>query len=182
MSSPVTAECCLCSQSGILFNPLNLQMKDICIDDIAYSLAGQNRFVGHTRLTVAQHSCHVAEELLRMGEPQSVALQGLMHDAFEAYGGDIAGPVKRLLRLRWYEDAETRGMAVIASVFGFHFPFPAVIKEVDARMLRTEQRDLMARCPRHTDSAKPLPIRITVWSPNRAEQMFLRRFHSLKGI
>jgi uncharacterized protein len=66
---------------------------DIDIDDIATSLARLARFNGHTRhaWTVAQHSILVARLL---DENIAAARWGLLHDAHEAYIGDISTPVK----------------------------------------------------------------------------------------
>lgn len=92
--------------SGKRIDPSDPDPALIDIEDIAYSLAGINRFGAHTRprYTVAEHSVMVS----RLVE-DDVALRGLLHDAPEAYLGDIISPVKRCIDTQnvfvWMEDA-----------------------------------------------------------------------------
>jgi hypothetical protein len=69
---------------------------NICIEDIAHSLAHLCRYTGHTCMfySVAQHSLLVAEKI--PGGPGE-KLVGLLHDAAEAYTNDLASPLKRWL-------------------------------------------------------------------------------------
>jgi len=73
----------------------------IRLDDIAWSLAAQPRFNGHTLgeipYSVAQHSIWVAWYLeTQHGHGPEAVRQALLHDAHEAYLGDIPTPVKWL--------------------------------------------------------------------------------------
>jgi hypothetical protein len=67
------------------------------IRDIAHALANNCRYTGHVkrRYSVAEHSVLVSliMEDQDLGDP----FEGLMHDAHEAYIGDMASPWKRLL-------------------------------------------------------------------------------------
>lgn len=67
------------------------------IVDIAHSLSRQCRFTGHTKrfYSIAEHSClvHSIMGYFDLGSQ----LEGLMHDAQEAYLADIASPFKALL-------------------------------------------------------------------------------------
>lgn len=83
----------------------NVQAEAICIQDIAHGLSQHVRWAGQGKwLTVAQHSIMV----LRMIEEDGRAhgwdgsdrflRQALMHDAHEAYIGDLSGGLKYLLR------------------------------------------------------------------------------------
>src|SRR5580765_2644929 len=73
--------------SGKHVNPLNLRPEDIDIVDIAHALACCNRFAGHCRrpINVAQHSVYVS----RLCDDTGFERQALLHDASEAYLGDI---------------------------------------------------------------------------------------------
>lgn len=72
--------------------------NEIDFDDIATSLSNLTRFVGHTPFySVAQHSVMVSDRLLEQGHGNYVAMYGLLHDAHEAYLGDISRPLKFLL-------------------------------------------------------------------------------------
>ncbi len=92
---------------------LDPREDDITLDDIAYSLARINRFTGHTNTTVAQHSVSVMLALYHQPEfPAALVnwpgtrdarnskalLIALMHDAHEAYTGDISLPMKEAIR------------------------------------------------------------------------------------
>ena len=70
----------------------HIDSSQIDIEDIIHSLSSMGRFNGHTpRLyTVAEHSMMVA----RIVAPEH-RLGALLHDAAEAYIGDIISPVKR---------------------------------------------------------------------------------------
>lgn len=64
------------------------------IEEIAESLARTCRFNGHLGWeTVAVHSVRVARRL--DGERPAVRLAALLHDAHEAYTGDVPGPLLR---------------------------------------------------------------------------------------
>ncbi len=78
-------------------NKVSLSHPDpatIDLDDIAHGLARQARFNGHTPgepYSVARHSLWVCRYFLP--EAPRMALLGLLHDAHEAYLGDIVRPV-----------------------------------------------------------------------------------------
>ena len=103
-------------RSGIIFDLLNPQEEDIDINDIAHNLSQICRWNGSTRTfySVAEHSVKVYElyaSRASMGNEFSRkgALACLLHDAEEAYWGDIVQPIKdiypkieeRLLDLRY---------------------------------------------------------------------------------
>jgi len=88
--------------SGQGFPLTNPTAKDISIDTIALALSRIPRFGGHTapgrEWSVAAHSLLVTAFLQMDGAPTGVQLMGLLHDAHEAYIGDIPGPVYAVLR------------------------------------------------------------------------------------
>ena len=67
--------------------------------DLAHALAGVNRFGGHLRVyySVAQHSILAAALLWQRTRDRVATLAALLHDAHEAYTGDIKAPVKAYL-------------------------------------------------------------------------------------
>jgi 5'-deoxynucleotidase YfbR-like HD superfamily hydrolase len=71
----------------------NLKPEDVEITDIAWGLGRTLRYGGH----LAQ-DYHVAEHCIVMSYivPEEHALEALLHDAAEAYMGDIIWPVKAL--------------------------------------------------------------------------------------
>lgn len=68
-------------------------------EDIAHALAFQPRFNGHIdeRYSVAEHSLLVADILKTQGHDPLTIFAGLMHDAHEAYIGDVAAPQKAFI-------------------------------------------------------------------------------------
>lgn len=81
--------------SGVLLDINNPELTDINIEDIAWSLSNINRFNGHLQIqiSVARHSLEVSELV-----PEELQLAALLHDAPEAYLGDVTRPVKRYLK------------------------------------------------------------------------------------
>jgi uncharacterized protein len=124
--------------SGIRFWPLDPRPEDICITDIAHSLSHICRFGGHARhfYSVAQHSVIVSH----LVEPE-LALAGLMHDATEAYLGDMTRPLKH--QMPEYQRVEGLLWRVIAEKFGLPSELPPSIKHADNVALLTERRDVI---------------------------------------
>lgn len=135
--------------------PVDLRPEDIDIRDIAHSLALKCRFNGACRVhySVAAHSLHVHDYLLatkrswNFGDVlRSVLRWGLMHDAAEAYLGDITRPVKR--SLDGVAEIESSIQTTIAERFYLALPIPGEVLQADNVLLVTEARDLMAPPPR----------------------------------
>ncbi|WP_230942709.1 metal-dependent phosphohydrolase [Burkholderia cepacia] len=172
--------------SGRYFDFLSPDPDSIVIEDIATALSRICRFTGHTTrfYSVAQHSVLVSYLV-----PQEFALQGLLHDASEAYLGDVSSPLKQLLPD--YKAIEQRVERAILERFRLPFPLHPSIKEADLRALVTERRDFMPEpidCYRVTDSvawswtegiaatgATPLPT----FNPAVARTVFLARYEEL---
>ena len=87
--------------SGRLINLAELSPEDISMEEVAQALSRICRFTGHVEnhYSVAQHSVLVSELLRCMGQSINVQLAGLLHDAAEAYIGDMHGPMKKLFPL-----------------------------------------------------------------------------------
>lgn len=148
----------------------------IDIRDIAHALSMQCRFTGHCNrfYSVAEHSVWVS-----MIAPLELALAGLMHDAAEAYIGDVAKPLKRLLPD--YALIEQRVENAIAERFGLPWPMPEAIKKADRAMLKREVEVLF---PAHVSVQLGLPgapatVTPECWWPKRAKERFLERYRQL---
>ncbi|BBE51168.1 hypothetical protein OYT1_ch1621 [Ferriphaselus amnicola] len=190
-------ELSLLLQSGNYFDLINPRRCDIEIEDIAHALAHTCRFGGHTRkfYSVAQHSVLVSKHLYQMSLEKNtfedtggvtrrgLCLSGLLHDAAEAFIGDIPAPLKRLLPD--YQQIEQRVEQAIFPVFGMLYPLPAAVKHADLRLLATERRDLM---PEHDEAweclrgIEPLPDSIDPWIPQVAFVRFMERYEELGGV
>lgn len=160
--------------SGKRFHILKPTLREIDIDDISWALSHICRFTGHTRAfySVAQHCCHVSDML-----PDDLKLQGLLHDAQEAYCQDLAQPIKQYLPQ--YKELELRIEQVVARKFRLSFPMPAAVKTADMTMLVTEMRDVMRNTDYRLHPFRPLTERIKPWPSLKARREFMRRFNSL---
>src|SRR3990167_7144636 len=101
--------------TGKRFNLLDPDIDSIDIEDIAHALSMQCRYTGHTLVfySVAEHSVHVS----RITD-SSDSLWGLLHDASEAYLGDVASPLKHSGLMQGYIALEERVQAAICQKFG----------------------------------------------------------------
>ncbi|MBR5472749.1 MAG: DUF429 domain-containing protein, partial [Clostridia bacterium] len=81
------------------FDPVNADINDIEIADIAHALSLLCRANGHFVhfYSVAQHSLNCAKEAKMRGYSKRVQLGCLLHDASEAYLSDVTRPIKAQL-------------------------------------------------------------------------------------
>lgn len=165
--------------SGAVFWPLDPRPEEINILDIAHNLAMQCRFNGGVRapfLSVAEHSWHVSYQV-----PEEFAFEGLMHDAAEAYLGDLIRPLKVLPEFEHYKVLEHRWEKVIAAKFGLQFPLPPEIKIADNAVVGAENeqwRPKSAATVLH-DPNNVAKIRVEGWVPAVAKMHFIGRFVEL---
>lgn len=165
--------------SGLIIYPLSPSPEEIDIDDIAHALGNTCRYTGHCSAfySVAEHSVRVANLIYKTFDDRYGAWDGLMHDAAEAYIGDVARPVKYSKGVGTaYKKVEDRLMRVIADKFEFSYPKPDYVEWADKVLLRTEQRDLMPASDVWVMEGEVLPKKIVPWSPKRAKEQFLDRY------
>ena len=154
------------------------------IRDIAHSLSMLCRWTGHTKYhySVAQHSWYASH----LVAPE-FALAALLHDASEAYLGDMNRPLKHFTAAGpAYCEIEERVERVIFKKFGLPYPMSPEVKAADIQMLYAEKAQLMnvTEATKYeskkwgTDETEA-PITIHRWTPRRAEKVFLKRFAEL---
>lgn len=170
--------------SGRRVNPLDASPEDIDPEDIANALANICRFGGHSNAfySVAQHSTIVCDLLEDRGASAEELMAALMHDAAEAYLGDLPHPIKHRSELgASYRDAERRLEAVIGERFGL-CDAAERIKPLDRSLLAAERRIFSRESwpwP-ELEAVEPLEIEIEAWRPDRARQEFLDRYEGLE--
>jgi len=156
------------------------------IEEISHALSNVCRFSGHCarRYSVAEHSVLVSliMEDQRLGNPY----EGLMHDATEAYLGDIASPWKKLLPD--YKAIEHALETKMRAHFGLEPTMSAGCKLADWTALILEARLLIKSGA--TDwlvPAEPLALatkiaddyHIMCWDPESARREFMGRYRKV---
>lgn len=178
--------------NGFHFSYKRRKDKNICIEDIAHALALTNRFAGHTRVpySVAEHC--VRASMLKPGDPLTL----LLHDAQEAYIGDMNTTLKHLASIMFTKDHSYVGIwrwkqyedilfDQIIKTLGVKVEHLETTKEVDHTLLVTEFRDLFDHDMRediwqaHYRYRTPLEERIVPWDWQVAEKKFLKRYKEL---
>lgn len=164
--------------SGKQFWPLDPRPEEIEITDIAHALSHICRWGGHCKrfYSVAQHSVMVA----RMGETIEEKRWGLLHDAAEAYIGDMIRPLKR--QMREFQTAERVLLSTIANRFDLSWPCPENVEQADEVMQATEAAIIMHT----TEESQPIvramadrSIALDHWDPGEACAQFLNAYKRL---
>ena len=164
--------------SGLVLDFTNPQPEMICLRDIVHVLSRISRWGGNIEAvsySVAQHSL-VTANACRLPQSRPYAL---LHDAAEAYIGDLPTPLKL-----WIADAgaDIVGLEMrilfraIFPALGIAPPGPEIsadVHEADQVALATEYRDVVAgRNEAWSPKAKPLPNRIKFMTQPAAEEKF----------
>src|SRR3954447_6754492 len=106
-----------------------------------------------------------------------------MHDATEAYLGDMPHPIKHRSPLgAAFRAAEGQLEAVIRERFAIKADVPE-IKRVDRALLATERRAFSGEnwhWP-ELDGVEPLDLELTAWPPDEAARAFLARYTELSA-
>lgn len=131
----------LTTNTGKHVDLMNPDPSQFTITDIAFALSKLCRFNGQikTFYSVAEHSMKVAEML-----PKKYQLQGLLHDASEAYICDVPTPLKHLLGETYYA-IERRIQGAIGTALGVELvDLPEAVKKADMAVTVTERDHLRA--------------------------------------
>lgn len=160
---------------------------DVRIEDIAHALSHVCRFGGHCRefYSVAEHSVHVLHLLQRTyPEDYLLHMHGLIHDASEAFIGDVVRPLK--ITMPDYQQLEAKTMEVILGALGIpplSHEQEVKLKHADNVMLMTERRDLITHGGDEWTTTEEPDKEIDVfnpWSPLAARIEFLDEYYTLR--
>lgn len=165
------------TQSGQQFDLLRPSASMIKPPDIAHALSRLCRFNGHTRAhySVAQHSMIVASLV-----PVEHQLAALLHDAAEAYIGDMTRPLKAVMSE--YQVIEHQIWLAVCDRFNIRPDLHACVKQADMVALATERRDLMPEHPGAWDclrNVQPMKETIVPLSADSASMMFFSQLMEL---
>ena len=201
--------------SGKLVNIEHPDPASICIDDIAWGLSRLPRFCGHTitviPFSVAQHSIFVADEVERLinagtsnivteteywnvlsvmqSARNDLILKALLHDAAEAYTGDLPSPVKRLPTLspifKRIESQLMDSILLALDVGPMHDDEIKIIKYADRIAQKIEAHAFMTSRGKHWENMPDVSLEQLQGFPSPvpaldAYKMFLNRFNQLK--
>ena len=166
--------------TGRKFHILVPDPEEIAIEDIAHHLSMLCRFTGAVKrfYSVAEHSIKVSQIV-----PPEYALEGLLHDASEAYLSDLSRPLKHFTEAGYlYRELEADVQDTIQNKFGLPEGMSETVKAADNAMLYTEKTALMppvAWDTKWSPTEDAEDIEISCWEPGRAEAFFLERFYEL---
>lgn len=170
--------------SGQRFYFMDPRPEMVHLVDIAQSLSQLCRYNGHTRghYSVAEHSVLMARHIVEEPFLAHWPMTALLHDAAEAYIGDLPRPIK--VRLPEFKRIEERIDAAVAEKFGTTHPFPPLIKELDTRILVDERAQVMPPSQNEwgTDGLEALGVEIEFWTPARAYDEFMRAFQEYRDL
>lgn len=173
-----------------LFNP---DPNLFTVDRIASTLARINRFAGHwvNPVSVARHSIRVADILSADGQSIETQLQGLFHDAAEAFTTDIPSPLKWILHVRSpnepyrggdsyipYGDFEDALLAQIFARLEIAWPMHSEVHKVDHFLTGEESRWVRGEFPALYFGLTADPEVVALAFKHKANELFAARAQS----
>ncbi len=164
-------------RSGRYLDLASPQPDQFTFADIAGALSKICRFGGQCEFfySVAEHSYHCAIQAMEDGWDKDGQRAILLHDAAEAFIGDIVKPLK--VMLPDYAHVEMLMEDCIANKFDLNWPAHQ-IREIDQAMLIAERRRLFSRDQvkwAGEDQVRVLNIEFGCWGHQHAESMFVTR-------
>lgn len=174
--------------SGELIDLLDPKPEQIHIIDIAHALSMICRFNGHTQkfFSVAEHSIFVMQIMqgaLARGYGAGTLLDGLMHDASEAYLNDLNGNLKKSVELAGYKKVEKKLEGAIQQRFGFK-PLDQYGKDADLVALDVEGTALIRGWVPVALPAiyEDICLVVEPFNPDRIKALFLNYFDKAQKL
>jgi len=177
--------CRMTTFTGKWINPFYMTPDDLEIRDIAHHLSNICRYNGATNkfYSVAEHSLLIARQLSHYNQPANYVMTGLMHDACEAYLGDIITPIKGFIPD--FKHLENQLQAMIYDWCGCGMDYNALmaVSDLDERIQVNEALLLFNKIPKQWNfktAGVPLFTPIKCLSPDKVERDFINYFDHLK--
>jgi 5'-deoxynucleotidase YfbR-like HD superfamily hydrolase len=182
------------TNSGHRVDPFNMRASDVNIFDVAHSLSRICRYNGHGNqfYSVAQHSCILANNISSAMEARGARIIGdhihaelaftaLLHDAPEAYIGDMPAPLKS--RLPDYQALEEVVSEAVHEKFGLVEYYLDLVKPLDQAICINEMNALYhggAPADERARIGQGLPgVSVHPVPSDEAEVMFLTMYRQL---
>lgn len=168
---------------GGYFDIVNPDPGAVEIRSIAAALSKICRFGGHTIAfySVAEHCVLASNMALRDGVGLDASLAILLHDAAEAYIGDMVRPLKRIVPQ--YREIELRIESAIQAAFRVDFAkHHEAIQKYDRIMLKAEKHSMWPDDKTEWEGFQEVETRNVVLlyqEPLQAEHLFLTAAASL---
>lgn len=131
--------------TGRAFDLLDPKPEQIHVADIAHSGAWLYRYTGHggRGISIGEHMVLGAWILYTETGSSALAFEFLFHDAHEPYGGDVASPIKRALRVIGggaspFDVLEDTHATAVRAKYGLPLTLSPEVALCDLRMLATE--------------------------------------------
>lgn len=167
---------CITVGGGQYYDLLRPAEMEYDIETIAHALANICRYTGHvTRFySVAEHCVLVSKAIT-----PKYAMEGLLHDASEAYVGDVSSPLKKLLPE--YQKIEDGIQEAIAKRFNLVYPFPDDVHQADKRLYWAERATVAPGIDTlwHQELRASRKVTPSGMTPVMAKRMFLARYKEL---
>lgn len=166
------------TSTGRHFYPQDPRPEEVAAEDIANGLALTCRYGGQGRIdrfySVAEHCVHMAHYAERQGYPAAVSLCMLLHDAAEAYTGDLIMSMKKALpEFKRIEEPLER---VILEKYGMVDTFDKyakLVKHVDCNICRMELEELFGDDAVVGDRVHLKGVSLGFWRPELAKTTYL---------
>jgi hypothetical protein len=167
--------------TGLRVKAVDPKPSDINLTDIATALSRICRFGGHVRghVSVAAHCVLVSRIVKDMGGTLQQQFHALLHDASEAYIGDMISPLKQ--HQPEFEEVEDRWALAIGEAFGVGDVLKKgdpLVKAADVRAFHSEWRDNFPERGLLLD-ADPSPLYGGPMEAIPAKTLFLNRYKDL---
>lgn len=176
--------------SGRKLYPFSPREEDISVEDITIGLSHTCRYGGQTPryYSVAEHCVRVCEVLDRFASG-SFLFEGLLHDASEAYLGDIQRPIKKWLDE--YKEVERIVTSEVERKLGLESSEQAtsIVHWADNLVMHAEFVSFFGE-ETHVEDFGTFPSdRVKAlagewelgWSPEKARSEFMDHFERLQG-
>lgn len=187
----MTREYYIRTASGKKFDYARGGENIVDVFDVAYHLSHIPRFCGACSpfISVAQHSVHVSLLIERRGGSYELALRGLLHDAHEAFFGDIPTPA-----LDYFFDMTGRDFKEVI-VPGID---DAIVRMADLKPIKPAEESLIKECDMialNAEGSRTIKgwinvpnvptdstLVVTPMTPEASQRSFMERYMKLKAM